>query len=169
MFVTPAADFCEAVWGELNEMYDRLERRGVSRFLDIQVYCTSRDVGELASLKAFVEKTALGKSGALRLRRPDFDHLATQPIFRRAVRDEFMGQGRPSFSSSLVAFCGGTSLGDQIGAAVVRANARVKAFSKNHFVSFYQENYGQATPAKQRGGVSLKQVAVRGGDGGNAA
>ena len=60
-------------------------------------------------------------------------------------------------------------MGDQIGKAVVRANARVKAFSKNHSVSFYQENYGQATPAKQRGTVSLKTVAVRGGDGGNAA
>lgn len=169
VFVTPAPDFCKAVWGELDSMFNDLTQHGVSRFLDIQVYCTSKDAGETELLSTFVEKTALGKHGALRLKRPDFDDLAMQPIFRRAVRDEFMGQGRPSFSSSLVAFCGGTKLGDQIGKAVVRANARVKAFSKNHSVSFYQENYGQATPAKQRGTVSLKTVAVRGGDGGNAA
>ena len=120
-------------------------------------------------LRTFVGKTALGKHGALRLKRPDFETLAMQPMFRRVVRDEFAGGGRPSFSSSLVAFCGGTKLGSQVGKAVAHANARVKAFSKNHSVSFYQENYGQATPAKQRGTVPLKTVAVHGGDGGNAA
>ena len=169
VFVTPAADFCKAIWGELDSMFNDLTHHRVSQFFDIQVYCTSKDAGETELLRTFVGKTALGKHGALRLKRPDFETLAMQPMFRRVVRDEVAGEGRPSFSSSLVAFCGGTKLGSQIGKAVAHANARVKAFSKNHSVSFYQENYGQATPAKQRGTVPLKTVAVHGGDGGNAA
>jgi hypothetical protein len=76
------------------------------------------------------------------------------------LKDQFTGEDRPSFTASLVAFCGGTQLGSKIALAVVRSRARVKAFTENHSIEFLQENYGQATPAKDRGRASFKQVRV---------
>ena len=36
----------------------------------------------------------------------------------------------------------------------------MKAFTENHSIEFLQENYGQATPAKDRGRASLKRVSI---------
>jgi predicted ferric reductase len=162
VFITPQADFCRALWGELNDMYMQLSKYQVdNKFVEIRVYCTSKDEVENKLLLSEVGATPLAQSGALRMHRPNFDDMITEPLYRRVMKDEFAGQLRPSFTSSLIAFCGSTQLGNRIGKAAVACNARIKCFSKNHTIMFYQENYGQATPVKARGGTNLKVVTTQ--------
>ena len=164
IFVTPMADFCGVIWSDLDAIHTTLTGkfgRLAEHFVDIQVHCTSKDAYENEALIAQVKDTALYKSGALHMARPNFDAIVAGPILRQEQRDTFLGEGRPSFSTSLVAFCGSTQLGATIGKAVVCARARMNAFSRNHALVFFQENYGQATPPADRGRSRLHVKVVR--------
>jgi hypothetical protein len=120
----------------------------------------SKDSTENEGLKEFVKGTSLARAGALHIKRPDFDELTLRPILDQVLKDQFTGEDRPSFTTNLVAFCGGTQLGSRIALSVVRSRARIKAFTENHSIEFFQENYGQATPAKDSGRAELKRVQV---------
>jgi predicted ferric reductase len=163
IFMTPQVDFCQILWRDLDSLHQSITKNygeQASRVFDIQVYCTSRDSAENEELKKRVKGTSLGAAGALHMERPDLDEITLRPVLQQVLKDQFTGEDRPSFTASLVAFCGGTQLGSKIALAVVRSRARVKAFTENHSIEFLQENYGQATPAKDRGRASFKQVRV---------
>ena len=163
VFMTPQCDFCEILWPDLESLHQTIAKNygdAAGRVFDIQVYCTSKDSAENEVLQNYVKGTALGAAGALRMERPDLDKLTSRPILDQVLKDQFTGENKPSFTANLVAFCGGTQLGSKIALAVVRSRARVKAFTENHSIEFLQENYGQATPAKDRGRASLKRVSV---------
>lgn len=154
VFVTPMADFCGVIWSDLDAIHIALTNafgHFAENFVDIKVHCTSTDPDENDALIAQVKGTALYKSGALHMGRPNFDAVVSGPILRQEQRDAFIGEGRPSFSTSLVAFCGSTRLGTTIASAVVGCRARMSAISRNHALVFFQENYGQATPPADRG------------------
>ena len=163
IFITPQCDFCEILWNDLDVLHRTLAKSygaRAGRVFDIQVYCTSKDSAENEELNKRVKGTSLGAAGALRMERPDLDKLTIRPILDQVLKDQFTGENRPSFTSSLVAFCGGTQLGSKVALSVVRSRARVKAFTEDHSIEFLQENYGQATPAKDRGRASLKGVHI---------
>jgi hypothetical protein len=161
--MTPQCDFCEILWRDLESLHETIQKSygdAAGRVFDIQVYCTSKDSAENNALQNYVKGTALGAAGALRMERPDLDELTSRPILDQVRKDQFIGENKPSFTANLVAFCGGTQLGTNIARTVVRSRARMKAFTENHSIEFLQENYGQATPAKDRGRATLKRVSV---------
>ena len=163
VLMTPQCDFCEILWHDLDALHQAIAKNygaQASRVFEIQVYCTSKDSTENEELKKCVKGTSLGEAGALHMKRPDFDALTLRPILDQVLKDQFTGENRPSFTANLVAFCGGTQLGSRIALSVVRSRARVKAFTENHSIEFLQENYGQATPAKDRGRAAFKRVRV---------
>jgi predicted ferric reductase len=167
VFISPQADLIEYVWADLTREYERLLEvygtRADSVF-DIQVYCTAKSVKEQNELSNTIRNTLLAKRAkpVLFFRRPDLNAIAIAPAFDQVIKDELTGGGLPTFSASLIAFCGSTQLGSQIFQAVMLANSRLKAISPNHTLDFFQENYGQTTPAKQRGDASaLKEVEVK--------
>lgn len=163
VFLTPQCDFCEFLWRDLDSLHQTIANNygaQTGRVFEIQIYCTSKDSTENEGLKEFVKGTSLARAGALHIKRPDFDELTLRPILDQVLKDQFTGEDRPSFTTNLVAFCGGTQLGSRIALSVVRSRARIKAFTENHSIEFFQENYGQATPAKDSGRAELKRVQV---------
>jgi hypothetical protein len=152
VFITPQVNLAEHVWAELDAIYVELFAtygKAAASVMDIQVHCTARDKADVAALTAAVTGTALFDTGALRFTRPDFESITMRPLLTGMYQDAFMGSGRPSYSDSLVTFCGSTQLGSLVSAAVSTSNARVKVIGSNHNLDFLQENYGQATPKKK--------------------
>ena len=97
----------------------------LSKLIEIQVYCTSKDATE-------TDETLQMKSGALRLHRPDFETQA--PLMTEVTRDYW--EGRPKFTSSLVIFCGSARLGS-ISNAVFNAKMAFKIFTGSNHVLFH--------------------------------
>lgn len=161
VMVTPQADFCAVIWNDLNETYEKAYKvygESLSKFIEIQIYCTSKDATETDELLRMTSATALGKSGALCLHRPDFEALTQAPLMTQVTRDYW--EGRPKFTSSVIIFCGSTRLGSTISNAIFDAKMRFKVFiGSNHVLDFMQENYGQATPIKSRGvSTTIREV-----------
>jgi predicted ferric reductase len=161
VMITPQADFCAVIWNDLNETYEKAYKvygKSLSKFIEIQVYCTNKDATETDELLRTTSATTLGKSGALRLHRPDFEALTQAPLMTQVTRDYW--EGRPKFTSSVVIFCGSTRLGSTISNAIFNAKMRFKVFiGSNHVLDFIQENYGQATPMKSRGvSATIREV-----------
>ena len=148
------------IWNDLNETYEKAYKvygKSLSKFIEIQVYCTSKDATETDELLRTTSATALGKSGALRLHRPDFEALTQAPLMTEVTRDYW--EGRPKFTSSLVIFCGSARLGSIISNAVFNAKMAFKIFTgSNHVLDFMEENYGQARPKKSRDLPSFREV-----------
>ena len=140
-------------WDELDHQWVQLSAawgKYATRFASIEVYCTSKDLGALQCLQRKVDSTALGQSGALHVGRPDAKEMARDLLFSQIVKDKMIGEGAPSFSSTLFAVCGGTRLGHVFHEATVATNAMAKLVENQseHNFDFEQENYGQDTPPK---------------------
>ena len=140
-------------WEELDHQWVQLSAawgKYATRFASIEVYCTSKDTGALECLQRKVDFTALGQSGALHVGRPDAKEMAMNLLLSQIVKDKMTGEGAPSFSSTLFAFCGGTRLGNVFQEATVATNAMAKLVNNQgeHLFDFEQENYGQDTPPK---------------------
>ena len=114
VMATPQADFCAVFWNDLNATYEKVYKiygESLSKFIEIQIYCTSKDATKSDELLRTTSATALGDSGALRLHRPDFEALTQAPLMNQVTRDYW--EGRPKFTSSLVYFCGSPKIGSK--------------------------------------------------------
>ena len=160
VMATPQADFCAVFWNDLNATYEKVYKiygESLSKFIEIQIYCTSKDATKSDELLRTTSATALGDSGALRLHRPDFEELTQAPLMTQVTRDYW--EGRPKFTSSLVYFCGSPKIGSEIANAVFNAKMAFKIFTgSNHVLDFMEENYGQARPKKSRDLPSFREV-----------
>jgi hypothetical protein len=100
-----------------------------------------------------VKDTALYKSSALRLGRPNFAETMNDHLLGLVNKDKMNRSPISASTSSLVAFCGGPIMGNVINSATQDAVAAVKmvAGDSYHKMEFVQENYGHGTvPSKNK-------------------
>jgi hypothetical protein len=153
VFISRDPAFIELFWEELDREWVQLNAAWghyASRVASIEVYCTSKDKLAVKSLKRTVQSTSLGRAGALHFGRPDLNKMAQDVLFTNILKDNMLGEGKPSFTSTLFAFCGGTQLGNSLQESTVTTNALAKLVQGRsiHHIEFEQENYGQDTPPK---------------------
>jgi hypothetical protein len=132
----------------------------LNRVSKIMVFCTDRDQGACERLEAQVKGTALYRAGALRFERPNFSQVLSDHLLGRAFRAQISSGRYPASTSTIVAFTGGTGLGNYIDSSVQDAVAGVKMLQQGnwsssrtgvtHSMEFVQENYGISTPGAQK-------------------
>jgi len=149
IFVTRNAFFAQHLWPELDHQWSQLESTWgnyATKVSRITVFCTERNSEARKALQMAVCNTALYRAGGLKFGRPSFPNEMNSHLLEIAKKDQMTGKGVPSTTSTLVAFCGGTILGNTLNDAVNDAVAAVKlvAGESNHAMEFVQENYGHA-------------------------
>ena len=154
-FVARDATFVHHLWDELDRCWsDLADSWGpgyASKVSKIMVFCTDKDKAACERLVSAVQDTSLYKTGALQFKRPDFTQVMNRHLLGRVAHAQMSSGRYPASTSTIVAFCGGTSLGSLINSVVLLGNNMFEDSTSgkpriSHAVEFVQENYGSTTP-----------------------
>jgi predicted ferric reductase len=150
VWVSRSAALVTKLWPELERSFEQLQGAwGVdkaARVVSVEVYCTERDEAEKKKLEAATYDSALGRSGALKMRRPAFDDMLRAHVGRQGFAE--VVDGFKCATQTIVAYCGSPQLGSHILKAVTRTGLLNKLTRQGHHeVAFEQEQYGAPAPA----------------------
>ena len=174
-FVARDAAFVHHLWDELDKCWsDLADSWGpgyASKVSKIMVFCTDKDKAACERLVSAVQDTSLYKTGALQFKRPDFTQVMNRHLLGREAHAQMSSGRYPASTSTIVAFCGGTSLGSLINTAVqntvvLLGNNMFEDSTSgkpriSHAVEFVQENYGFGVPPAARTKPSAKTLSSR--------